>query len=267
MHKALSRYNKAIYSARSLQAGFDLLARAAGELGFEGVGCVLWPAASAAVRESRPPQFVIGSRDMGPGVSHWGVRYLHRGIFRHDFGYRLCRRSAVPALWSCECLPEIVMGIGHAASRQELDALAHLQRLTGLRGAIVVPIHIPSGMFGYIAFPSRQSLPYLLQRQEQYERQLFGMTHRFFDAMATRIGARATSPDDLSPRELRCLALMAAGETFEGAAARLGLSYGTVRFHLHNAARKLGTHRRAHTIARAAALGLVGRGLDRPPAY
>jgi hypothetical protein len=47
----LGRYNDAIYSVDSLQAGLALLSHAAGELGFEGVGGVLWPAASAAATE------------------------------------------------------------------------------------------------------------------------------------------------------------------------------------------------------------------------
>jgi DNA-binding CsgD family transcriptional regulator len=258
MHDALSRYSKAIYSADGLRAGLGLLSNAANELGFEGVGCVLWPAASVAA-ESPAPQVVLNSPEMGPGMSHWGVRYLDHGIFRHDFGFRLCRRSAVPALWSCECLPEIVPGIGWSASRQEIDAVTHLRQLTGVRGAIVVPIHTPAGMFGYAAFPSKQSLPYLMQRRERCERQLFGMTHRFVDAMTLYLGVETASACDLSPRELRCLTLMASGETIEGAAAALGLSYGTIRFHLYNAERKLGTCTRSHAIARAAALGLLGR--------
>jgi DNA-binding CsgD family transcriptional regulator len=258
MHEALRHYSKAIYSVETLQAGLGLLSHTANELGFEGIGCVLWPAAGA-VADSPPPPLVLQSPVMDPGISHWGVRYLDHGIFRHDFAFPLCRRSAVPALWSCECLPGISPGAGRAATRQEIDAMAHLRRLTGVRGAIVVPIHTPAGTFGYMSFPSKQPLTYLLQRQEQCEQQLLGITHRFFDALAARIGEKCASPLGLTPRELRCLTLMAAGETLEGAAAVLGVSYGTVRFHLYNAERKLGTRNRSHAIARAAALGLLGR--------
>lgn len=258
MRDTVRRYDDAIYAAESLQAGLSLLSSAAGELGFEGVGGVLWPAASAAA-ESPPPQYILNSPDMGPGMDHWGVRYLDHGIFRHDFGFRLCRRSVVPVLWSSECLPEIVPGIGRAASRQEIDALTHLRRLTGVRGAIVVPVHTPAGMFGYVAFPSRQPLPHLRRCRDRYEQRLFGMAHRFVDAMAAHLADDPPSACDLTGRELRCLALMAEGETLEAAAAVLGLSYGTVRFHLYNAERKLGTSNRSHAIARAAALGLLGR--------
>jgi DNA-binding CsgD family transcriptional regulator len=258
MRDAFSRYNEAIYSADSLQAGLAALSRAANELGFEGVGGALWPAASAAA-ESPAPQCILNGADTDAGMSHWGVRYLDHGIFRHDFGFRLCRRSAMPALWSCECLPEIVPGIGRAASRQEIDALTHLRQLTGVRGAIVVPIHTPAGTFGYVAFASKRPLSYLVQRRDRCERQLFGMTHRFADAMAPHLEGDTASPCDLSLRELRCLGLVASGETLAGAAAALGVSYGTIRFHLYNVQRKLGARSRSHAIARAAALGLLGR--------
>ena len=64
-------------------------------------------------------------------------------------------------------------------------------------------------------------------------------------------------PDPLSGRELEVLALMAAGESNGEIAARLFISTTTVKTHVNNLYRKLGTSSRTRAVARARKLGQI----------
>jgi len=61
----------------------------------------------------------------------------------------------------------------------------------------------------------------------------------------------------LSDRERRCLRLVADGLQLKQIALELAISSRTVRFHLNNAAAKLGTHGRTQTVAKALTLGAI----------
>jgi DNA-binding CsgD family transcriptional regulator len=259
MQQALRHYAKSIYAAGSLGAGTELLSDTASALGFEGASCLFWPASSHAGDELPPPLLFVAGSSNGVGALAWVSDYVKSGMHKVDFCYRACLGSAVPVLWSSDCRPEIVVGNGRPASPQELDGVEQARRRTGLRGGISVPIHAPSGVFGYVAYSSRRRLPELLALREDSEDHLLGMTHRFYDAMADKIVARTAQASGLTARELDCISLLALGKTLSETGEILGLSYSTIRFHLHNAERKLGTHSRTHAIAKAAALGLLGR--------
>jgi LuxR family maltose regulon positive regulatory protein len=64
-------------------------------------------------------------------------------------------------------------------------------------------------------------------------------------------------PEPLSERETAVLGLMAAGESNGEIAARLVVSTTTVKTHLNNLYRKLGTSSRTRAVARARELGLI----------
>src|SRR3712207_2818349 len=64
-------------------------------------------------------------------------------------------------------------------------------------------------------------------------------------------------PEPLSGRELEVLALMAAGESNGEIASRLFISTTTVKTHVNNLYRKLGTSSRTRAVARARELGLI----------
>jgi DNA-binding CsgD family transcriptional regulator len=68
----------------------------------------------------------------------------------------------------------------------------------------------------------------------------------------------ATVPQTLTRREVQCLRWAAAGKTDGEIGIILSLSVSTVRFHLRNAAAKLGATGRAQSIQLAAGLGFVG---------
>jgi ATP/maltotriose-dependent transcriptional regulator MalT len=64
-------------------------------------------------------------------------------------------------------------------------------------------------------------------------------------------------PEPLSGRETEVLALMAAGESNGEIATRLFVSTSTVKTHVNNLYRKLGTSSRTRAVARARELGLI----------
>jgi LuxR family maltose regulon positive regulatory protein len=64
-------------------------------------------------------------------------------------------------------------------------------------------------------------------------------------------------PEPVSERELEMLALIAAGKSNRQIASELFVSVGTVKTHLNNLYRKLGTHSRTQAVARARELNLI----------
>ena len=77
-------------------------------------------------------------------------------------------------------------------------------------------------------------------------------------------GSDAAARDGLSPRELEILRLLARGISAAAIAERLVISRKTVSTHLQHVMAKLGVHSRAHAVAEAYRLGLVG-GRDAEP--
>jgi len=71
-------------------------------------------------------------------------------------------------------------------------------------------------------------------------------------AMASTIGA-----DDLTPREVEVLTLIAAGNSNKCVAAKLALSEETVKGHVKNILGKLGARDRTHAATLAIARGLI----------
>lgn len=61
----------------------------------------------------------------------------------------------------------------------------------------------------------------------------------------------------LSPRELQCLAGVASGRPDTETALELAISVPTVKFHVHNAIRKLRSRNRCEAVYRAAKLQLI----------
>jgi DNA-binding NarL/FixJ family response regulator len=70
-------------------------------------------------------------------------------------------------------------------------------------------------------------------------------------------GAPQPLDEDLSERELEVLALLASGRTNSEIAKDLYIAVGTVKTHMNNIYRKLGTRNRAETLARARELKLL----------
>lgn len=63
--------------------------------------------------------------------------------------------------------------------------------------------------------------------------------------------------DSLTPREIEVLRMMAEGTSSRSIAAKLGISYTTVRTHIRSLGSKLGIHSKLEAIVRARELGLI----------
>ena len=125
--------------------------------------------------------------------------------------------------------------------------------------AIIAPVHLPRGLVGVVFWCSREPVGV----EALFERHAGDLHNLALKLVATHNEARgrprnATVPQTLTRREVQCLRWAAAGKTDGEIAAILTLSMSTVRFHLRNAAAKLGTTGRAQSIQIAAGLGFVG---------
>jgi two-component system response regulator DevR len=74
--------------------------------------------------------------------------------------------------------------------------------------------------------------------------------------LAKRRGIEAQL-QSLTPREKEVLALMAAGLSSRSVAAKMGISYTTVRTHIRSLGSKLGVHSKLEAIVKARELGLI----------
>lgn len=95
----------------------------------------------------------------------------------------------------------------------------------------------------------------IVRRREAY----LNFIAMHFTAAAEDLGfaPRPVDPVNLTLRELEVLRLCAEGMTNLEISAQLGITERTVRFHLTNAGRKLGTGRRAQAVTRSIAMGLI----------
>ena len=125
--------------------------------------------------------------------------------------------------------------------------------------AIIAPVHLPRGLVGAVFWCSREPVGV-----EAIFAEHAGHLHNLaVKLIATHNEARgrprnATVPQTLTRREVQCLRWAAAGKTDGEIGIILSLSVSTVRFHLRNAAAKLGATGRAQSIQIAAGLGFVG---------
>lgn len=148
----------------------------------------------------------------------------------------------------------------HRPSRV-LDAIDCTQARASeyLGEAIIAPVHLPRGIVGAMLWCSREAVG-VAQHYERHAAQMQQIAIRLF---ATHHEARGRPrhmlvPQRLTRREAQCLRWAAAGKTDGEIGIILNLSVSTVRFHLRNAAGKLGATGRSQSIQLAAGLGYIG---------
>lgn len=255
VYPLVQRFDASIYSTPDPQAGIELLSVAAGELGFAGACCCLWPLAHLAADEAPPPCVLLFGPREDPQQSAWLVDYRRNALHKADPCFAMSRTATAPFIWHLDGAP--ATDSSRAATLSQRRGLEMLARTTGLRGGIAVPLRAPGSWFGYCSFASTADLEWLLARREALDDLLLSMSYRLYDAMADRLGALIARESGLDRQELECLGLVAVGKTVEEIAQICGLPYSTVRSRLRSAERKLDARNRAHAIATAAALGLL----------
>lgn len=130
---------------------------------------------------------------------------------------------------------------------------------------IVVPVHLPFGQVSTNSFPSVDASLKNLARQFEKHGLLLGALTRRFIADYTSVFSKS-DPDlissryTLSNREVECVKLVALGKTDVEIGAKLSLCRSTIRYHIQQAATKLGTANRIQTAVKAAQMGYLGAG-------
>jgi DNA-binding NarL/FixJ family response regulator len=152
-----------------------------------------------------------------------------------------------------EALQRAVLRAGiDLAVRLELDRRqAELEAIgSWISARSAVPRHLDSKAWREV----RDELRTLTEEVENAE------LRRRFAAVCARLGAdtvSARSEHQLSPREVDVLNLVAVGYSNKETGSGLGLTTETVKSYLRSASRKLGTHNRIESVARARSAGLI----------
>lgn len=125
--------------------------------------------------------------------------------------------------------------------------------------AIIIPVHMPRSLLGAVVWCSRQPVGV----EQIFRENAARMQTLAIQLVAAHNEARgrprnAQVPQRLTRREAQCLRWAAAGKTDSEIGIILDLSISTVRFHLRNAASKLGATGRGQSIQIAAGLGFIG---------
>ena len=131
----------------------------------------------------------------------------------------------------------------------------------GPKALICIPIHMPFGQIGAVSFsvPDKEKED-LSEEFENYGFILETMSRAFITGYVKVTDQRNWIPKNcrLSKREVQCVSWAALGKTDREIAMILSRSCATVRFHLHNAAKKLDAVSRSQTVFKASQLGYLG---------
>lgn len=142
----------------------------------------------------------------------------------------------------------------------EID-LAKFSDHVGRKALICIPIHMPFGQIGAVSFsiPDKEKED-LSEEFEKYSFLLEAMSRAFITGYVKVTDQRNWIPKNcrLSKREVQCVSWAALGKTDREIAMILSRSCATVRFHLHNAAKKLDAVSRSQTVFKASQLGYLG---------
>jgi LuxR family quorum-sensing system transcriptional regulator CciR len=133
-------------------------------------------------------------------------------------------------------------------------------KLVSHAASIVVPVHLPFSRIGMVAFSCAADIRSNLSNElmDNFE-SLYLLSHLFIDSYARLdIPDRwLPAPVTLTKLEVNCLRWVGRGKTDDEIAIITGRARPTIRFHLQNAALKLGSTNRAQTVFRAAQLGYL----------
>ena len=169
---------------------------------------------------------------------------------------RACRYEA-EAFW---CNANGIYSRGHNVLLEEID-LSKFSDHVGPAALICVPIHMPFGQIGAVSFsvPDQEKSD-LSDEFEKHGYELEVLATTFVISYVKIMDQRNWIPKDckLSKREVQCVSWAALGKTDREIALILSRSCATVRFHLHNAAKKLDAVSRSQTVFKASQLGYLG---------
>lgn len=180
--------------------------------------------------------------------SCWDHKWSHYGA--HDPYFHASRGSFEMVDWAD------VQRRAEGLPAQQRACMAYVSD-RGIHHGLTVPVHVTGRRF---AFVTAVGEPRDCGWNEQVDRAgtvLMLIAHYFDNAMIRLFERRKAEIENVSQRELECLAWSARGKTVEEIAMILDLSADTVRVYLKRINRKLNTVNRTHAVAKAVYLGLI----------
>lgn len=259
---SLADCRRQVYEATSEREALALLHRALEPRGFCKVAFVLMPRQRNLDGTVPEPKFaLVWPEGEDPESDAWVRTYARQKGFSTDFAYQAAQNTTLPFAWTLGDTGIQVLGPQLRLMAVQMSAGRECKQRTGVCGGVTVPLYLPDGSTGYLSAMTREEGRVEQARDEGLLDELMLAAHRFSDAVRQlqpeEVTVTSLGDTQLSRREVDCLKWAASGKSLEEIASIVGISYATVRFHLGNAERKLGTATRAHAIAKAVHLGLV----------
>jgi LuxR family transcriptional regulator, quorum-sensing system regulator CciR len=215
VRRLTDRFGEATACCASMTDLRALLCDASEELGFSYFALLH----HASLRDRRNRYIRIDNYPEG-----WVAEFIGGGLYRHDPVHHASRRASRGFEWR-------ELGRLTSLGRREQSILER-SRSFGLGEGMTVPINVPGEPGGSCSFAVRRGAE--LPRQRLQCAELIGV-HAF--AAARRILGQPglSRRPHLSPRELQCLRLAAAGKTDSEIALILGISAETARHYAKRA--------------------------------
>lgn len=213
-------------------------------------------AAAADISSARPPLGCDG-RPLAETVFRWidpSLRYWE------DHGFALkaafihaARACAEPYYFAGGCFESW-------RANPALEAIAGEGPIDtyGVGAAIVCPVYLPGGVIGAVVWATPDPAADLAAAFEAHAAELHVLALKFVATYEDAVKGADAPPARLTRREIQCLKWAAAGKTDAEISKIVAISLPTVRFHVTNAARKLGVAGRSQAVQRAATLGYIG---------
>lgn len=186
-------------------------------------------------------------RWVDPGLHYW-----------KDRGFAL--RS--PFVFACRYMAEpFYFGDGRFGSWRSIPRLEGMEVVQAseqvrVGSAIIAPAHLPGGVIGAIVWAA----PEVFDVRAVFERKAAELHILALKLLAAYNDLRLHSEGlvKLTRREIQCLRWAAHGKTDSEIAEIVKIAMPTVRFHMRNAADKMGVVGRPQAVRRAVVLGYVG---------
>ncbi|HYC06199.1 MAG TPA: LuxR family transcriptional regulator [Azospirillaceae bacterium] len=180
---------------------------------------------------------------------NWTEHYQRSRYYDVDPIFQASLRSLLPLDWR-QLRPADRSAPGHQVM---LDAHS-----IGFKQGITIPVHAPDGEFGLISVTTDASDREFAKLAAAHGPLLHLLAIHFHEAARKNLQAlQRAGAVNLTEREKQVLIWAGHGKNNEEIGDILRLSPRTVRFHLRNAATKLGVETRIQAVVRAVQLGII----------
>lgn len=221
----------ALQSASVIEDVRQIAHRAFADYGFDGFMCITVPLAPDSAQ-----LFVLHSN----WPPQWMNYYIERGYQQNDPALKHVSETDEPFL------SRDVPGMANDPIEAEIRAE---KKAIGLEFELAIPVQIETDLRGGVFLYGPEEVT---RKANRHELQLIAMA---LFAVAHQFSTVGTNP--LTNRELEMLRWASEGKTTGVIAKIAGLTPRTVNTHFENAARKLGTENRLHTVVVAMKMKLL----------